>query len=120
MNQEIIHIGRGSDNELSFPKDSPVSRQHAIVEEKQGRLYLREVLTKDASGAEKGPTYGTFVNGEPINGEIVLQDGNQIRLGKRLIIELEIIEHLRFDSAGDDIDKTIDQGNDPDSTLEQA
>lgn len=120
MNQEIIHIGRGSDNELSFPKDSPVSRQHAIVEEKQGRLYLREVLTKDASGAEKSPTYGTFVNGEPINGEVVLQDGNQIRLGKRLIMELEIIEHLRFDSVGDDIDKTIDQGNDPDSTLEQA
>jgi VWFA-related protein len=120
MNQEIIHIGRGGDNELSFPKDSPVSRHHAIIEEKNEGLYLREVLTKDPSGAEKGSTYGTFVNEEQISGELALQDGNQIRLGKRLILELEIIEHLRLDSADDDIDKTIEQDNDPDSTLEQS
>jgi VWFA-related protein len=120
MNQDIIHIGRGGDNELSFPKDSPVSRQHATVEAKKSGLYLREILTKDASGAEKGPIYGTFVNDEQISGEVALQDGNQIRLGKRLVFELEIIEHLRFDSADDDIDKTIEQSNDPDSTAEQA
>ncbi|MCJ7433373.1 MAG: VWA domain-containing protein [Anaerolineales bacterium] len=120
MNQAIIHLGRGGDNELPFPKDSPVSRHHAIVEEKQGGLYLREALTKDSSGAEKGPMYGTFVNDEQISGEVALQDSDRIRLGKRLIIELEIIEHLRFDSTKEDIDKTVEQGNDPDSTLEES
>jgi hypothetical protein len=119
MNQGLIRLGRGSDNELSFPKDSPVSRHHAIIEEKLGRLYLSEALTKDASGAEKAPTYGTFVNGEQISGEVALQDGDQIRLGKRLVVQLEIVQHLQFDSTAEDIDKTAEQGEDPDSTMEQ-
>jgi VWFA-related protein len=119
MNQEMVRLGRGGDNDLSFPKDSPVSRRHAVIEERQGKFYLREVLAKDSSGAEKSPVYGTFVNGRQINGEVALQDGDQIRLGKRLVVELEVIQHLRFDSVGDDADKTIEQTGDPDSTLEQ-
>jgi VWFA-related protein len=127
MNQEIIHLGRGGDNELSFPKDSPVSRHHAVIEERLDKLYLRETLApalskvegKDSSGAEKSPTYGTFVNGEQVGGEVVLQDGDQIRLGKRLVLQLEVVQHLRFDSTLADVDKTFEQAADPDSTLEQ-
>lgn len=122
MNQEIVHLGRGVNNELSFPKDSPVSRQHAIIEEKKDRLlYLREVLSKDSSGADKAPTYGTFVNGEQINGETALKDCDIIRLGKRLNFELEIIQHLRFNPiSSDDIDQTVAQSIDPDTTMEQT
>jgi len=120
MNQELVRLGRAGDNELSFPKDSPVSRRHAVIEERQGGLYLHEVLIKDPSGVDKGPTYGTFVNDEQISGEVVLQDGDQIRLGKRLTIQLEVVEHLRFDATSEDIDKTVEQAKDPDSTLEES
>jgi len=89
-------LGRKADNDIIFPKDSPVSRHHAVIEERNGGLFLEEV---EDDG--KLPTYNTFVNERDVRGEaILLQNGDEIRLGKRV--------RLRFDAgsriqSGDDV-----------------
>lgn len=107
-------LGRKADNDIIFPKDSPVSRHHAMIEEKNGVLFLGEVQDVDEkTGAPKRPTYGTFVNENEVSGQsILLQNGDEIRLGKRVKLKFEVGEKLRlgeekmfdaFDSSGDTI-----------------
>lgn len=86
-------LGRSADNDINFPKDSPVSRHHAEIVEKNGGLYLQEILSSDSSGMSKSPTYGTFLNNEPLGGPTRLESGDVIRLGKRVT--------LKFESAGE-------------------
>jgi pSer/pThr/pTyr-binding forkhead associated (FHA) protein len=86
-------LGRSADNDINFPKDSPVSRRHAQIVEKSGGLYLNEVQSVDSSGQSKPPTYGTFLNEAPLGPDaMLLQNGDEIRLGKRV--------RLKFESAG--------------------
>ncbi len=68
--QEAITIGRASDN--TIPLDHPmVSRYHAMIE----RLGTRRRI-KDLKSAN-----GVFVNGERIDEEAWLQDGDEIYIG---------------------------------------
>jgi len=98
-------LGRKADNDIIFPKDSPVSRHHAVIEERSGGLFLSEVEeTDEKTGRPKRPTYGTFVNESDLNGqEILLQNGDEIRLGKRVKLKFEASARIR---AGDE--KTYD------------
>lgn len=98
-------LGRKADNDIIFPKDSPVSRHHAVIEERGGGLFLNEAEEMDEkTGRLKRPTYGTFVNEKDVNGqEILLQTGDEIRLGKRVTLKFEASARIR---AGDD--KTFD------------
>jgi hypothetical protein len=84
-------LGRKADNDIIFPKDSPVSRHHALVEEKDGGLFLSEVEeTDDKTGRPKRPTYGTFINDKEVGAQsLLLQTGDEIRLGKRVKLKFE-------------------------------
>ncbi len=75
-----ISLGRapGRDIQVLDPK---VSRRHALVREREGRI----VLTPLAS------TNGVAVNGKPVSNEVVLDNADEIRLGETL---------LRFESGG--------------------
>ena len=84
-------LGRKADNDIIFPKDSPVSRHHAVIEEKNGGLFLSEVEeTDEKTGAPKRPTYGTFINEKEVGAQsILLQNGDEVRLGKRVRLKYE-------------------------------
>ncbi len=113
INKSVTTLGRKSTNDVIFPKDGAVSRQHAVIEERSGMLYLSEVMSADDEGRPKRPTYGTFVNDQQIEAPVVLRNGDQIRLGKRV--------RLRFESLGEttsDTDKTMDQFSDTDKTMD--
>lgn len=91
-------LGRKADNDIIFPKDSPVSRYHALIEEKNGGLFLSEVSYVDEkTGQQKRPTYGTFVNDSEVGTQsILLQTGDEIRLGKRVKLKFEASARIRF------------------------
>ena len=71
IGEEITTLGRASDNIVSFVADSNVSRYHADIEQREGEFWLNEL----------GSSNGTTVNGERIEHEIVLKDGDVILLG---------------------------------------
>ncbi|HEX8250284.1 MAG TPA: FHA domain-containing protein [Pyrinomonadaceae bacterium] len=77
IEDDRITIGRASDNKLAFAADSNVSRYHAEIENRGGEFRLIEL----------GSSNGTTVNGEPLETEIVLQDGDRVLLGGTSEIE---------------------------------
>jgi len=88
----VTHLGRKADNDISFPKDSPVSRHHAIINVRGEKLFLGEIVeTHDDDSPPSRPTYGTFINGQQVQGPVELQDGDEITLGTSL--------RLRFEAA---------------------
>ena len=121
ITQSKTTLGRSADNDINFPKDSPVSRQHAGIEEKTGGLFIQQVETTDSSGRAKMPTYGTFINEIEMGSDaVLLQTGDEIRLGKRVRLKFETgsksssSEELTYDGLetyDDDLnsEKTIDQ-----------
>lgn len=108
-------LGRKADNDIIFPKDSPTSRHHALIEERSGGLFLSEVEeTDEKTGQSKRPTFGTFVNDNDVNGqEILLQNGDEIGLGKRVKLKFEASARI---SAGDE--KTYDGFTGADDTMD--
>ena len=98
-------IGRGTGNDIMFPKDHPVSRKHVTLEYKDGVFTLSEVLKSGDKGLES-PTFGTFVNEKNIHGNAVqLRKGDIIRLGNRL--KLEFTPQVE-ERASKDSDRTMD------------
>ena len=104
-------LGRKADNDIIFPKDTPVSRHHALIEEKNGGLFLTELVDPESN---KRPTYGTFVNDREVGSQsILLQSGDEIRLGKRVIMKFEAGrsstgDEKTFDGFSDDTNDTMD------------
>ena len=78
IQQKTTRLGKlVSDNDISFPSDSPVSKHHAIIEAKGGDLYIQEV--------SQGTTYGTYVQDKKIGSSpVMLRNNDEIRLGNRL------------------------------------
>lgn len=113
---ETTTLGRSADNDIPFPKDNPVSRQHAEIFLKGSRLYLRQLQSSDAAGEVRLPKYGTFINQRPVGLDpVLLKTGDEILLGKRVRLKFEAGEALStleastFDDMStydDDIDKT--------------
>ncbi|MEP7038825.1 MAG: FHA domain-containing protein, partial [Acidobacteriota bacterium] len=69
---DIITLGRASDNIVSFIADSNVSRYHADIEQREGgEFWLNEL----------GSSNGTTVNDEPVENEKLLKNGDVILLG---------------------------------------
>lgn len=71
IEDEIVSIGRASDNKIPLADDSNVSRYHAEIENRDGEFRLIEL----------GSSNGTSVNGTPLETEILLRDGDVILLG---------------------------------------
>ncbi len=64
---QTVSVGREEDNEVVLP-DRRISRQHALIEREGDRYYIRDCGSKN----------GTFVNGELIQGNVPLKDGDEI------------------------------------------
>ncbi|HYM83268.1 MAG TPA: DUF3662 and FHA domain-containing protein [Candidatus Dormibacteraeota bacterium] len=72
----ILTIGRGADNDLVLG-DPRVSRRHARIQARQGRLVLSDLESSN----------GTRVNGSPV-GEVAIGYGDEILVGDtRLIVD---------------------------------
>lgn len=117
ITSSLVTLGRSADNDINFPKDNPVSRRHAEIFERNGKLFVKEVETMDSSGVYSPPKYGTFVNETPLGSDAVaLNTGDEIQLGKRLRLKFEAYkkaendESLTYDDMdpSDDPDKTQD------------
>ena len=67
----VITIGRTPDNDVSFPEDNRVSRNHAEIETRFGESRLIDL----------GSSNGTSVNGEELDGDRYLYPGDVILLG---------------------------------------
>lgn len=67
----VTTIGRASDNAVSFPDDSNVSRYHAEIELRGGEYCLIDLSSSN----------GTTVNGQKVTGEVYLKDGDEIVFG---------------------------------------
>ena len=66
-------IGRGQESSLVL-NDPGVSRQHAVLEEREGRVYVRDLDSLN----------GIFVN-DHFTREFALQDGDRITIGSHLL-----------------------------------
>ena len=63
-------LGRHPNNTIQL-LDKIVSKEHCILEQRDGRFVLRDL----------GSLNGTYVNGERVRGETVLYHGDDIALG---------------------------------------
>lgn len=105
-------IGRGAQNDLIFPKDTPVSRQHAIIEQKGYQFWVSEACSTDETGALKRPKFGTFLNETKLEeAPVLLKKGDVVRLGSRVRLKFEtpLVESLDDDRTLDGLsDMTMD------------
>lgn len=76
-------IGRNVDNDLSLPKDSAVSRYHVSILINDKTVKLQQKMKSLPDGTKSSPTYGTYINDRKVTDEVVLNNGDEISLGKR-------------------------------------
>lgn len=69
-------IGRSPSCEIPFPDDDQMSRRHARFFVREGQVHLTDL----------GSRNGTSVNGERISGEVVLQPGDRVQVGKTTMV----------------------------------
>ena len=75
----VISIGRDPSNDLVL-SDSMVSRRHAILEQRDDTFVLRD----------NGSSNGTLVNGDRVEREKTLRDGDLVAIGSsRLLFQLD-------------------------------
>ena len=73
-----ISFGRGEEADVQI-KDERMSRQHFVIELREGKFYVRDLHS----------TNGTFINNTPIT-EVELQPNDRIRSGQTvLVFEME-------------------------------
>lgn len=99
----IVTIGRATDNTVSFPGDSNISRFHAEIESTGGEHRLIDL----------GSSNGTTVNGKPVKGSVFLADGDEIVLGGSSRIAVEALK----EAAADSTSALAGGGSGPNSTL---
>src|SRR5437879_3124302 len=71
-----VSLGRAATNDLSYPEDSGLSRQHLVIERVGPDLVLRDLGSKN----------GTELNSQRVTGNNVLRPGDKVKAG-RLTIE---------------------------------
>lgn len=71
-----VSLGRAASNDLSYPDDSGLSRQHFLIERAGADFILKDLGSKN----------GTEVNSQRVSGSRVLRPGDRIKAG-RLTIE---------------------------------
>lgn len=75
LDQDRITLGRASTNELCYPDDAGLSRQHLALERTSGKWVLRDLGSKN----------GTLVNGERVTGLHVIGPTDRIMAGHLLL-----------------------------------
>lgn len=87
--EDVTHIGRHPGQDIQL-LDRMVSKAHAEIARENGRYVLRDV----------GSRNGTLVNGDPVEGGVVLCDGDEISLGNHILrfaLEDSTAEEARYD-----------------------
>lgn len=72
LQSDRVHIGRSAGNELSFPEDPRLSRNHLVFERRGDLWVVRDLSSKN----------GTFVNGHRITTEHPLAMGDVVSAGE--------------------------------------
>lgn len=86
ITKPIVTIGRGGANDLVL-EDSSVSRLHAVVKQRDdGSIVI----------ADRGSTNGVRLNGQPIEAELPIKDGDIAAVGL-FDIQFENVDHIAFD-----------------------
>ena len=75
-------VGRTPDNDISFPEDSNISRQHAEIRQSEEDFFI----------ADLGSSNGTKINGLPLKGQHKLANGDFIILGNSVGIVFNLVE----------------------------
>lgn len=73
---ERLTVGRAEDNDIVLAADGQVSRVHAVFDRLGAGWSIRDV----------GSSNGTFVNGKRLGSEMVLDPGDEIRVGRTRIV----------------------------------
>ena len=73
---ERVSLGRSTANELCYPEDTGLSRQHLILERHGDQWNLRDPGSKN----------GTLLNGERISEDRILRPGDRILAGHLAIV----------------------------------
>ncbi|MGH9278479.1 MAG: BTAD domain-containing putative transcriptional regulator [Acidimicrobiales bacterium] len=76
LDRERITIGRGDGNDVCLRDDRLVSAFHAVIEFYGASFTLRDL----------GSSNGTYVNGNSLIGERALRGGDEIRLGRTVLL----------------------------------
>lgn len=71
-----MSIGRSRENDLALEEDTSASRIHAAIQRIGGSWCVRDL----------GSANGTFVNGQRLQGERPLESGDEIAIGKHVLI----------------------------------
>ncbi len=82
LGEAATTFGRTPENTVFFADNPNISRRHAEIRFSNGQFVL----------ADLGSSNGTTVNGQPVEGEIALQDGDFITLGNSVIVEFVLEE----------------------------
>ncbi|MET0402113.1 MAG: FHA domain-containing protein, partial [Cystobacter sp.] len=69
-------IGRSPSCEIPLPEDDRMSRRHARFFLREGRVHVEDL----------GSRNGTSFNGERISGEVALQPGDRVQVGRTLVL----------------------------------
>ena len=79
-----VLLGRSADADILFSsKDQAISRRHALLEEKAGKIFL----------SDQGSKYGTYLNDKPVGGiPLEISDADVIRLGSRTKLVYEVLQ----------------------------
>ena len=102
----VTTIGRTSDNFISFPEDTNVSRYHAEIESRGDDFYIIDL---DSSN-------GTTVGGARVSGERLLKNGDRIVFGGTSRIEFSIEKESSITPV---IDAADEQTDDEDEYIEE-
>jgi hypothetical protein len=80
IGEDATSFGRTTDNTVSFPDNSNISRHHAEIAFRDGKFVVTDL----------GSSNGTTINGQKIDGETALNDGDFITLGNSVIVEFVV------------------------------
>ena len=88
---KIVKIGRKSDNDVALEDDLAVSGKHAeIFQDDEGNVFLTDLNS----------TNGTFVNGKQIDGSVLLNFNDIVKVGNQVLPWRNFLE-------AEDLDATI-------------
>jgi hypothetical protein len=76
LSGDQLTVGRATANDVSFPSDDTISTLHAVLERSPDGWCVRDL----------GSTNGTFVNGEKVAQQRMLQPGDEIVFGHSAIV----------------------------------
>lgn len=83
MEGDVLTIGREASNAIAI-NDAEVSRKHAQLVFQGGKYIITDL----------GSTNGTFVNGQRLTGQHVLQPGEIISLGEQISLLYEVVAQV--------------------------